>query len=70
MRKLLEKYLANGFADFKGSTVSAKVVVSESCINEMVTELLRANGQPLARLVKRAAVHTSGPVVLEVDVQA
>ena len=70
MRKLIDKYLANNFQDFKGSTISAKVVVTENCINELIAELLRASPEPAVRLVKAAEVKTNGPVILTVSVEA
>ena len=70
MRKLFEKYLANNFQDFKGSTISANVVVNEDCINELIAEMLRTSSEPSARLVKSAKLKTNGSVIVTVEVEA
>ena len=69
MRNLIDKYLANNFQDFKGSTISAQVVVNQNCINELIAELLRNSPEPAVSLVKTAEVKTNGPVILTVAVE-
>ncbi len=38
---LLEKYRANGFADFRGLQVAGKIPIAQEVLNEIIAELLR-----------------------------
>ena len=38
---LLEKYRANGFADFRGLQIAGKIPIAQEVLNEIIAELLR-----------------------------
>jgi len=41
MADLLNKYIANGFADFKGLTITGSIPIKQEVINELIAELLQ-----------------------------
>ena len=70
MQQLIARYLANGFRDFQGSSVTAKLVVQEGCINDLITEYLKTNQQGIAQLVRKASVQTGGPLTIDIEIKA
>lgn len=46
MQNLLEKQIANGFADFPGLAVSGKIPIKESLLNELLADFLQSGAAP------------------------
>jgi hypothetical protein len=83
MQKWLETHLANGFSDFAGTEISASIRMSESLLNELLSEGLKAaaggTGKPdgevpgiasLVKLITRADVHPSdGALTVRLEIR-
>ena len=84
MIALLKKYAANGFADFRGLTISGEIPVKQELINEVLAEYLStataaatpAGGPPvvdpktLLQFVKKAEVRAdAGVLTLDFEVK-
>ena len=41
MTDLLNKYISNGFADFKGLTITGSIPIKQEVVNELIAELLQ-----------------------------
>lgn len=84
MRDLLQRNLANGFADFPGLSLSGRIPVKEELINQLIAEFLQKQSDPkqpssasasdmsgILRMVKKAAIHAdAGVVTLELELRA
>lgn len=71
MLKLVARSLKNGFQDFEGSTVSAKILLQEQTLSDMLNEMLTAHAaHPAIRLVKTMTVRSNGPIVVEFELEA
>jgi len=40
MTDLINKYMSNGFADFKGLTITGSIPIKQEVVNELIAELL------------------------------
>lgn len=76
MISLLQKYAANGFADFAGLSISGQIPVKQELINEVIAEyLVNSSSSPssstappidpklLLSLLKKAEVHADAGVL-------
>lgn len=46
MISILQKYAANGFADFSGLSVTGKIPVKQELLNELIANFLTTAGSP------------------------
>lgn len=81
MQEWLRAQLADGFADFKGASLTGSIPVKEELINNLIARFLTQPGdggssgaafdaRRLAGFVKKATIHAEGGVVtLEIDVR-
>jgi hypothetical protein len=46
MADLLNKYISNGFADFKGLMITGSIPIKQEVVNELIAELLQKGINP------------------------
>ena len=77
MHRLLQKYIANGFADFSGLAISGKIPLKQELINEAIAEVLSSAqastpvaSQPRAAETALPAMESLLPLLKSVEIQA
>ena len=65
MHRLLQKYVANGFADFSGLAISGKIPLKQELINEAIAEVLSTAQASTPVASQPRAAEPTLPVTME-----